>query len=188
MDRPVRWALMAALLCLPVQSEAQTTGPSNGSLVIVGGAMRDPGIIQRFLDLAGGADAPIVVIPTAGGRDDYDEFYLGLRAWRTQGATNLKVLHTNDRAEADSEAFVQAIREASGVWFPGGRQWRLADSYLDTKTEEELWNLLDRGGASSAGTPSFRISIRNRAGRICISFVISLSNGHRSESDHSGTS
>ncbi len=154
MDRPVRLALMAALLCLPVQSEAQTTGPSNGSLVIVGGAMRDPGIIQRFLDLAGGADAPIVVIPTAGGRDDYDEFYLGLRAWRAQGATNLKVLHTNDRAEADSEAFVQAIREANGVWFPGGRQWRLADSYLDTKTEEELWNLLERGGViggSSAG-------------------------------------
>ena len=95
-----------------------------------------------------------MVIPTAGGADDYDQFYQGLRAWRAQGATNLTVLHTNDRSEADSDAFVQAIREASGVWLPGGRQWRLMDSYLDTKTEEELWNLLDRGGViggSSAG-------------------------------------
>jgi len=55
---------------------------------------------------------------------------------------------------ADSEAFVAPIREAGGVWFTGGRQWRLADAYLDTRTERELWNLLERGGViggSSAG-------------------------------------
>ena len=149
-----RFALAVTLFSMPVQIDAQTTGPSNGSLVIVGGAMRDPAIMQRFLDLAGGKDAPIVVIPTAGGEDDYDQFYSGLRAWREQGATNLTVLHTNDRSEADSDEFIQSIREATGVWFPGGRQWRLADSYLDTKTERELRNLLDRGGViggSSAG-------------------------------------
>ncbi len=154
MYRPLRFALAAALLCIPVEIDAQTTGPSNGSLVIVGGAMRDPEILQRFLDLAGGKDAPIVVIPTAGGGDEYDQFYSGLRAWRAQGATNLTVLHTNDRSEADSDDFIQAIREANGVWFPGGRQWRLADSYLGTKTEQELRNLLERGGViggSSAG-------------------------------------
>ncbi len=133
---------------------AQEVGPSNGSLVIVGGAMRDPGIMERFLDLAGGPNAPIVVIPTAGGENEYDEFYQGLNSWRDVGATHLTVLHTNDRTEADSDAFVKAIREANGVWFPGGRQWRIADSYLGTKTEEELWNLLERGGViggSSAG-------------------------------------
>lgn len=154
MYRPLRFALAAALLCIPVEIDAQTTGPSNGSLVIVGGAMRDPEILQRFLDLAGGNDAPIVVIPTAGGGDEYDQFYSGLRAWRAQGATNLTVLHTNDRSEADSDDFIRAIREANGVWFPGGRQWRLADSYLGTKTEQELRNLLERGGViggSSAG-------------------------------------
>ena len=150
----VRLALAATLLCLPLQIDAQTRGPSNGSLVIVGGAMRDPGIMQRFLDLAGGPDAPIVVIPTAGGADEYDQFYQGLNAWRDQGATNLTVLHTKDRSQAESDEFVRAIREASGVWFPGGRQWHLADSYLDTQTERELHNLLDRGGViggSSAG-------------------------------------
>ena len=154
MRRLVRFALAATLLYVPVQIDAQTRGPSNGSLVIVGGAMRDPGIMERFLDLAGGKDAPIVVIPTAGGDDDYDQFYQGLNAWRDQGATNLTVLHTKDRSKADSDEFVRPIREASGVWFPGGRQWHLADSYLDTQTERELRNLLDRGGViggSSAG-------------------------------------
>ncbi len=133
---------------------AQEVGPANGSLVVVGGAMRDPDIVRRFVDLAGGPDAPIVVIPTAGGAAEYDRFYPGLRQFRDAGATNLTVIHTNDRAEADSEAFVKPIQEAGGVWFPGGRQWRIADSYLDTRTEAELHRVLERGGVvggSSAG-------------------------------------
>lgn len=133
---------------------AQQVGPQKGSLVIVGGAMRDQAILERFLDLAGGPDAPIVVIPTAGGGEDYDQDWRGLRQFRAAGATNLTVLHTNDRDEADTDEFVQPIREASGVWFGGGRQWRLADSYLNTKTHEAMWELLDRGGViggSSAG-------------------------------------
>ncbi len=133
---------------------AQQVGPKKGSLVIVGGGMRDQAILERFLDLAGGPDAPIVVIPTAGSGEDYDQDWRGLRQFRAAGATNLTVLHTNDRDMADTEEFVQPIREASGVWFGGGRQWRLADSYLNTTTHEALWELLDRGGViggSSAG-------------------------------------
>ncbi|NIM51639.1 MAG: cyanophycinase [Gemmatimonadales bacterium] len=146
-------AIMVATL-LPVTLAGQEVGPSNGALVIAGGAVRDEAIIQRFLDLAGGAHAPIVVIPTAGGAEDYDQFYQGLKQFRDQGATRLTVLHTKDPAVANTDAFVQPIRDANGVWFSGGRQWRLADAYLGTKTEEELWNLLKRGGViggSSAG-------------------------------------
>ncbi|MFQ5674508.1 MAG: cyanophycinase, partial [bacterium] len=98
--------------------------------------------------------APIVVIPTAGGRPDYDQYWRGLRQFKEVGATNLTVLHTYDRKVADTEEFVQPINEARGVWFAGGRQWRLADSYLDTKVHEALWALLNRGGViggSSAG-------------------------------------
>ena len=59
--------LLMAALAFPTQ--AQEIGPAKGSLVIVGGALKDEAIIKRFLDLAGGADVPIVVIPTAGGRE-----------------------------------------------------------------------------------------------------------------------
>ena len=64
------------------------------------------------------------------------------------------MLHTRDRKEADSEKFVAPLKSATGVWFGGGRQWRLADSYSNTRTEKELFALLDRGGViagSSAG-------------------------------------
>ncbi len=135
-------------------AEAQEVGPQNGSLVIVGGAMRDTSIVRRFIDLAGGTDAHIVVIPTAGGAPEYDQSYGGLQTFRRLGADNLTVVHTTDPAEADTDAFVRPIEAASGVWFPGGRQWRLADSYLGTKTEEALWGVLERGGViggSSAG-------------------------------------
>ncbi len=145
---------LLALIVLPVDLHAQEVGPARGALVVVGGGMQDPAIAQRFIDLAGGPQALIVVIPTAGGGETYDPFYRGLKTFRDQGATNLLVLHTKDRTVADSDAFVQPIREAGGVWFSGGRQWRLADSYLGTRTEDELWKLLDRGGViggSSAG-------------------------------------
>ncbi len=151
----VSLASVAILISAAVaQQETPEVGPPNGSLVIVGGAMRDPQIMERFLQLAGGPEAPIVVIPTAGGRESYDEYSSGLASWKAAGATNLSVLHTKDRAVANSDDFAKPIREARGVWFNGGRQWHLADAYMDTKVHEELWNLLERGGViggSSAG-------------------------------------
>jgi cyanophycinase len=133
---------------------AQQVGPKRGALVIVGGAMQDPAIIKRFIDLAGGPDAPIVIVPTAGEADEYDQYWSGLNQWRENGARNLTVLHTRDPKVADTEAFVKPIATARGVFFGGGRHWRLADAYLETRTQRELQALLDRGGViggSSAG-------------------------------------
>ncbi len=116
--------------------------------------MKDPAILARFLELAGGPEAPIVVIPTAGTSDPYDQYWSGLESFRAAGAKRLTVLHTRDRDVANSDEFVRPIREARGVWFTGGRQWRLADSYLNTLTHRELRALLERGGViggSSAG-------------------------------------
>ena len=70
------------------------------------------------------------------------------------GAQNLTVVHTRDRKESETEAFVKPIQAARGVFFAGGRQWRLADAYLNTRVHRELQALLDRGGViggSSAG-------------------------------------
>ena len=129
--RNISSMLVCASLMWALTVSAQEIGPSNGSLVVVGGAMKDLGILKRFFELAGGVNVPVVVI-----------------------ATNLTVLHTRDRSVSNSKAFVELIRGAKGVWFSGGRQWRLADAYLDTGVHEELRKLLRRGGViggSSAG-------------------------------------
>ena len=147
--------LLISLINFPLF--AQFIGPEKGSLVIVGGNARlAPEVFKKFIDLAGGPTANIVIIPTANGGRDFGPAYQGrvYPNFQQHGANNLSILHTDDRTIADSEAFVSAIKTATGVWFMGGRQWRLADAYLGTKTETALWDLLNRGGViggSSAG-------------------------------------
>ena len=160
MRRTVRsaWVVTTVLLVAggvaPLVAGAQSVGPERGALVVVGGAMQDPAIIERFVQLAGGADAPIVVVPTAGGAEHYDQYYAGLGMFREAGAHDLTVLHTTNRKEANLERFTAPLRRARGVWFAGGRQWRLADAYLNTRVHQELAGVLSRGGViggSSAG-------------------------------------
>lgn len=145
--------LLFSTICL---SQAQTLGPENGHLIIAGGALRDTAVFNKFIELAGGKDkANIVVIPTAGGYEVTAERRTGLiNQWNKRGAKKVTVLHTNNSQEADTEAFAAVIDEASGVYFTGGRQWRLADAYLNTLVHKKLAELLDRGGViggSSAG-------------------------------------
>lgn len=132
-----------------------TRGPASGSLVVVGGSMQDPAIFARFMELAGGSDANIVVVPTAAA-DSIPREYLDRirRRFADRGVQNLTVLHTKDRELADTEAFTEPIRQADGVWFTGGRQWRIVDSYMDTRTQQAFEGVLERGGViggSSAG-------------------------------------
>ena len=83
------------LLFIPIlmvlDLSAQEVGPANGSLVVAGGGVRDVAIFERFLDLAGGTDVPVVVIPTAGGRESYDQNWRGLLRFKRVGATDLTV-------------------------------------------------------------------------------------------------
>jgi cyanophycinase len=129
-------------------------GPEKGALVIVGGGKVGNDILGRMFELAGGKDAPLVVIPTASGAEDYPADWPGLKMFKDFGATNIRLLHTKDRKVADSDGFVRPIAAAKIVWFVGGRQWRLVDSYLHTRTQREIEKVLERGGVvagSSAG-------------------------------------
>lgn len=135
-------------------SSADPVGPETGTLVIVGGGTLSDLIYSRVIAAAGGPAAPIVVVPTAGGDPSYTQDAAGASHFRRLGAADVTVLHTYDRAEADTEAFVAPLRAAGAVWFGGGRQWRLVDAYAGTRAEREFRAVLGRGGAvggSSAG-------------------------------------
>ncbi|MBC8151680.1 MAG: peptidase S51, partial [Bacteroidetes bacterium] len=101
---------------------AQTTGPDKGAIVIVGGGAISPDIWNRFIELAGGpANARIVVIPTAG-----EDSSLTVSGQRTRkrltdlGVAKVTVLHTRDPKQANQDAFVAPLRQATAVWFEGG--------------------------------------------------------------------
>ncbi|KAI4684998.1 uncharacterized protein J4E88_004441 [Alternaria novae-zelandiae] len=126
----------------------------NGHLVIVGGNLQSESIYQRIIALAGGPNASIVVVPTAGGEDTYDQNFTTAVAFRKYGANNVTVLHTYDPAVADTDEFVAPLLSAKGIFFGGGRQWRLVDAYAGTKAEAAFQDVLDAGGVisgSSAG-------------------------------------
>ena len=124
-----------------------------GSLVIVGGGGAGPEIWEKFIALAGGDDAVIVVIPTAS--DDPVPTVPGeVRALKRYGAKDVRTLHTRSRKEADDPKFSEVLTTATGVWFGGGRQWRFVDAYEGTLTEKRMHEVLSRGGViggSSAG-------------------------------------
>jgi cyanophycinase len=148
------FVLATLALAAATSAIAAEVGPTNGSLVVAGGGVTDLAIYERFVSLAGGPEAPIVVIPTAGTGESYSDFWPGLQRLRDAGATHIKVLHTRDRQTADREDFVAPLQQARGVWFSGGRQWRLVDAYLGTRTLTEIRAVLERGGVvggSSAG-------------------------------------
>ena len=144
-----------------VAQEPPEYGPPKGSLVIVGGgSMEGTGIVEKFLELAGGLEAKVVVVPTAGGNRSaagairaYQEADV-VAKWRKRGIKHVRMLHTHDPKIADTEEFVAPLREANAVWFEGGRQWNIVDSYANTRTYREFHQLLARGGViggSSAG-------------------------------------
>lgn len=151
--------LLFVALFLPIENIAQenkvTTGNKNGTLIAIGGGeIGHTKIMKEFRKLAGGDSAKIVVIPTAFVRNSEIDTLLLKRNFTEYGIPNFTILHTSDSVEANTDEFVKPIKEATGIYFTGGRHWRIADSYLHTKVHKELSNLLDRGGViagSSAG-------------------------------------
>jgi len=129
-------------------------GPPRGAVVAAGGGRLTPAIYERFVELAGGSDARIVLIPTAGTEYGSHDGWTAIEELRKAGTEHLEVLHTRSEKVADLTPFASPLNEATGVWFSGGHQWRLVDVYLETETHRQLDRLLERGGViggNSAG-------------------------------------
>ena len=157
----VRVALCTLLSLGSLCAQITEYGPEKGTLVIQGGgSAAGTGILETFINRAGGLNAKIVIVPTAGGNRTpagkikvYDPAMF-LAPWKKLGLTNVVMLHTYDPKVADTEEFAKVLRDAKGVWFVGGRQWNIVDSYAHTLTQQEFRNVLERGGViggSSAG-------------------------------------
>lgn len=128
-------------------------GPAKGSLVIIGGGTVVPEIWDRFIDLAGGRDARIVVITNASGEDDFHSPAIA-ELQRRLGADRVTPMNLKDIVEANNPALIAPIAKATGIYFSGGRQWRISEVYLNTLAHQAMWDLLGRGGViagSSAG-------------------------------------
>ncbi|MFI5937144.1 cyanophycinase [Actinoplanes sp. NPDC051494] len=127
-------------------------------LLVIGGAERDrPGgtaILRRFVDLAGGPRADIVVIATASGEPaSLEAEYTAL--FTRFGARHARGLRIADRGQANDPAVVHALAPATGVFFTGGDQQRITTVLGGTLADSALQRLVREGrtvlGGTSAG-------------------------------------
>lgn len=166
-----RWFTLAGIIVLTSVTlcAQRSSGPAKGVLIIDGGGTTNL-VRDRFVALAGGEKARIVVFPTGAsslrfgaknvildpdwprGRPEWAAYEADLKQWL--GVESVTVIHTRDRKIADSEDFVRPLQTATGVFLAAGNAGRYAATYLDTRTQKELQALLARGGVifgSSAG-------------------------------------
>jgi len=136
----------------PPPSPAPAPAPK-GHLVLIGGGIEREDILRKFVELAGGKDAPIVVIPTASEDPESPSFYLNL--FLKIGCTNASLLDIKTRADAQRSDFAAKAAAARGVFFGGGDQVRLTDAILGTPVGDAVAKAYDEGavvGGTSAGT------------------------------------
>ncbi|OJF13546.1 cyanophycinase [Couchioplanes caeruleus] len=127
-------------------------------LLIIGGAERHgssgSAILRRFVELARGPAADIVVVATASGEPDVLEAeYAGL--FTRLGAGQARGLRITTRAQANDPETVHALSTATGVFFTGGDQARITTVIGGTRTDSALQTLVRDGtivlGGTSAG-------------------------------------
>lgn len=140
-----------------VNFESDPLAVSNGSLVICGGGVLPPKLIDRFVELGGGAKARVVIVSSASIFADQD-IHVRLSGWYDRlaygGIASVDVLHTRSREQAEDPEFCKMLETATAVWFLGGNQNWLSQVYLGTLTEDRLHGVLKRGGViggTSAG-------------------------------------
>lgn len=125
--------------------EGGPLGKLPGKLVLAGGTFIDE-MGAEFVRMAGGSEARLVLIPTAYGpteEEGVEQFHEQFQQWKPGQIT---VLHTRNRKVANDPEFVKPLKDATGVWFYGGVQERLVDTYAGTLVQEELRALFARGG------------------------------------------
>jgi cyanophycinase len=130
-------------------------GEERGWIVPIGGAEQkqsDPRILRRFVELCGGADADIVVIPTASQLADtgtrYEDIFAQL------GAGRATAMDFDTRRDAEEPNRLARLEQASGIFFTGGNQLRIATMLGGTPVAKAIRHLNARGvhvGGTSAG-------------------------------------
>jgi cyanophycinase len=137
------------------------------TLLIIGGAEDKVGratVLRRFVRLAGGRKARIVVIPSASSFPD-EAVQTYNDAFGRLGAPEVVVVNPRSRSAAAAGTLVESMDNATGVFMTGGNQLKLSQLFVGTPAAEAISRAHERG-AIVAGTSA--------GASIMSSFMISL--------------
>jgi cyanophycinase len=127
-------------------------GRQRGWIVPIGGAEEKdnaPAILERFVQLAGGRHADIVVIPTASQMRDTGLRYE--RLFAALGAERVTAIDFDTRRDAEERGRLERLQRATGVFFTGGNQLRLSTLIGGTSVAKAV-RALNAAGVPVAGT------------------------------------
>jgi cyanophycinase len=140
---------------LPAAGATLSAVPA-GTLVVIGGAEEKLGrkpVLRRFVELAGGTDARIVVCPTASALgDEITKLYETV--FGRLGVSDVVAVRPQTRAEAEDPATVAAVEAATAVFMTGGNQLKLSSVVTGTAFGDAIGAAYRRGaviGGTSAG-------------------------------------
>jgi cyanophycinase len=129
---------------------SNSVDPRRGRLLIIGGAA-GPDLLARFVELAGGPAARIVVIAAASATPAAAEA-THAETFTALGAGWVRALRIATRIDANAADVEPALREATGVFFTGGDQERITAMIGGTATDSVLQSLVASGSVVLAGT------------------------------------
>lgn len=130
----------------------QVSPGSRGFIIPIGGAedkVNDRRILQRFVDVAGGDEARIVVIPTASQLDSTGPRYASI--FRRLGVADVHVLDYRERGDTENPEWLELLEQASGAFMTGGNQLRLSTILGGTSVARTL-RRRNAAGMAVAGT------------------------------------
>ena len=140
------WRILFCLLCLLVNAVAEAK-PS-GALVLVGGGSTPEAAVKKVIALAGGDNAPIVILAHV--RESAEDGKESAEMFQSFGAKNVTAPATLDPTELK-----RILSTARGVWIPGGDQNRFAERFPEpTGVPQAIRAVYGRGGVvggTSAG-------------------------------------
>ena len=122
-----------------------------GYIIPIGGAEgkgKNPVILSRFVELCGGEDARIMVIPTASLLNETGPLYKEL--FESMGANSMCV-PIEDRDECFNPETIRILEAATGIFITGGNQLRLSTILGGTPVARGI-RRLNASGVHVAGT------------------------------------
>ena len=128
---------------------------SRGLIIPIGGAEEKEGdtrILSRFVEVCGGRDARIAVLPTASSLEDTGERYV--RIFKRLGAGRVRSLEYRERSDTNNAEWMETLQKATGVFMTGGNQLRLSSILGGTDVAIAIRRMNARGvhvGGTSAG-------------------------------------
>jgi len=127
-------------------------GSRRGFIIPIGGAeekVRDRKILRRFVELCGGGQAEIAIIPTASQLAETGGRYVDI--FRDLGVRKATSLNYEQRVDCKRTDWLEILSAADGVFLTGGNQLRLSTTLGGTIVGKTL-RRRNREGQHIAGT------------------------------------